>query len=106
MLDPQLFRNDLEGVAARLAARGYALDVYAFRRLEDERKAIQVRTQELQARRNAAAKQIGIAKGRGDDVSGLLAEVASAAGELGACEDALAAVQAQVRERMLEMPNL
>jgi seryl-tRNA synthetase len=106
MLDPQLFRNDIDAVAAKLAARGYTLDVDALRTLEDERKAIQVRTQELQARRNAASKQIGIAKGKGEDASALLAEVAGMAGELKACEDALDAVQAKVRERMLDIPNL
>jgi seryl-tRNA synthetase len=106
MLDPQLFRTDIDAVAARLAARGYTLDVGAFRALEDERKAIQVRTQDLQARRNAASRQIGIAKGKGEDVSGLLADVASLGGELKACEDALEGVQGRVRERMLDIPNL
>jgi seryl-tRNA synthetase len=65
-----------------------------------------VRTQELPARRNAASKQSGIAKGKGEDASALLAEVAGMAGELKACEDALEAVQAKVRERMLDIPNL
>jgi seryl-tRNA synthetase len=78
MLDPQLFRTDLNAIAAALTGRGYTLDVDAFQRQENERKALQVRTQELQARRNAASKQIGIAKGKGEDASALLAEVAGA----------------------------
>ena len=106
MLDPQLFRTDLNGVAAALAARGFALDVEAFARLENERKAIQVRTQELQARRNAASKLIGIAKGKGEDATALLAEVAGAGEEQKACETQLEVVQGQLRDLMLGMPNL
>src|SRR6188768_548755 len=106
MLDPQLFRTNLEAVAQKLAARGYTLDIDAFQRLEDERKAMQVRTQELQARRNSASKQIGIAKSKGEDTTALMADVANMAGELKACEDELEAVQLRLRERMLDMPNL
>jgi seryl-tRNA synthetase len=106
MLDPQLFRTDLDAVAAALAKRGYALDVDAFQRQENERKALQVRTQELQARRNAASKQIGIAKGKGGDASALLADVAGAGEELKVCEAQLEIVQAHLRELMLGMPNL
>jgi seryl-tRNA synthetase len=106
MLDPQLFRTDLDAVAAALAKRGYTLDVEAFARLENERKALQVRTQELQARRNTASKQIGIAKAKGEDASAQLAEVAGAGEELKACEGQLEVVQAQLRELMLGMPNL
>jgi seryl-tRNA synthetase len=106
MLDPQLFRNDLPRVAEALAARGYTLDVGAIQRLEDERKAVQTRTQELQARRNAASKQIGIAKSKGEDTTALMADVASIADELKACERELEAVQLGLRERMLDMPNL
>ncbi|MEO8132937.1 MAG: serine--tRNA ligase [Betaproteobacteria bacterium] len=106
MLDPQLFRTDLKGVADALARRGYALDVNAFQSLENERKAIQVRTQALQARRNAASKQIGMAKSRGEDASALLTEVAGAGDEQVACEARLEAIQLQIRELMLGMPNL
>ena len=106
MLDPQLFRTDLTRVAEALAARGYTLDVDAIQQLEDERKAMQTRTQELQARRNAASKQIGIAKGKGEDTAALMADVASIADELKACENELEAVQLRLRERMLDMPNI
>src|SRR5258706_9562718 len=106
MLDPQLFRTDLEGVQAALAARGYKLDIEAFRRLEEERKAVQVRTQELQAKRNSTSKQIGIAKSKGEDASALMAEVAGAADELKACEAQLEALQTQLRDLMLDIPNL
>ena len=106
MLDPQLFRTDLNAVATALATRGYTLDADAFQRLENERKALQVRTQALQARRNAASKQIGIAKAKGEDATTLLAEVAGAGDELKACETQLEVVQQHVRELMLGMPNL
>ena len=76
MLDIQTLRNDLEGVAARLATRGFTLDVATFQVLEAERKTVQTQTQELQARRNAASKQIGHAKAKGEDVSKIMAEVA------------------------------
>ena len=106
MLDPQLFRTDPDAVAVALAARGYVFDVDAFRRLENERKAIQVRTQELQSRRNTASKQIGMAKSRGEDTTAMMVDVSSAGDELKACESQLDIVQQQLREMMLEMPNL
>ena len=106
MLDLQLFRADPDAVAAALAGRGYAFDVGAYRQLENERKAIQVRTQELQARRNAASKQIGIAKSRGEDATATMAEVGAAGDELKACETQLEIIQKRIRDMMLEMPNL
>ena len=62
MLDIQLLRKDLAGVAVRLRDRGYVLDTEKFHRVEADRKAIQTRTQELQARRNALSREIGAAK--------------------------------------------
>ncbi|MDP2143386.1 MAG: serine--tRNA ligase [Gallionella sp.] len=64
MLDIQTLRNDLDNVAARLATRGYQLDTAKFEQLEAERKTIQTRTQELQAKRNALSKQIGMLAGQ------------------------------------------
>src|SRR5437868_6067034 len=106
MLDINLLRNDLSGVAAGLAKRGVTLDVAQFEALEAERKVIQTRTQELQARRNALSKQIGIAKGRGDDASTLLAEVGGLAGDLERLEAELARVQQRLRDFLLNLPNL
>ena len=106
MLDIQLLRNDLVGVSARLAARGYALDTAKFEVAETERKAIQTRTQELQARRNALSKAIGAAKGKGEDASALMGEVAGLADELTALERQLADIQAGLRDWLLGMPNL
>jgi seryl-tRNA synthetase len=106
MLDIQLLRNDLPGVAARLKARGYALDTAKFEVVEAERKAIQTRTQELQAKRNALSKQIGATKGRGEDVAPLMREVGGIGDELTALERQLSDIQAGLREWLLDMPNL
>ncbi len=106
MLDVQLLRTDLDSVAARLASRGYTLDTTAFAALEHERKALQVRMQELQARRNASSKQIGIAKSKGEDVSGIMAEVATLGDELKAAETSFARVQSQLHDWLLNLPNL
>jgi seryl-tRNA synthetase len=106
MLDIQLLRNDPEHVASRLAARGYTLDTAAFQVLEGERKTIQTRTQELQAKRNASSKQIGIAKAKGEDVAAIMAEVASLGDELKAAETQLEAIQAKMQDLLLAIPNL
>ena len=82
MLDMQLLRNDLAGAAARLATRGYALDTAKFEAAEAERKSIQTRTQELQAKRNTLSKAIGAAKGRGEDVAPMMREVGGIGDEL------------------------
>jgi len=106
MIDIQLLRNDLEGIAARLKTHGYALDTAAFEHLEAERKDIQTRTQDLQAKRNTASKQIGAAKAKGEDTAALMAAVATLGDGLAALEQRLAAVQGQVRDQLLAMPNL
>jgi seryl-tRNA synthetase len=106
MLDIQLLRNDLAQVSARLASRGYALDTAKFETAEAERRAIQTRTQELQAKRNTLSKAIGAAKGRGEDVSHLMREVGGIGDELTALEGQLADIQKGLRDWMLGMPNL
>ena len=106
MLDINLLRNDLAGVALGLARRGYTLDTARFEALERERKDIQTRTQDLQAQRNALSKQIGVAKGRREDASALLAEVAGIGDETRALEAELDRVQRELREFLLDMPNL
>ena len=106
MLDIQLLRKDLAGVALRLRDRGYVLDTEKFERVEAERKAIQTRTQELQGRRNALSREIGAAKGRGEDTSAPMAEVGAIGDELSALERQLADIQAGLRDWLLAMPNL
>ncbi|WP_174875591.1 serine--tRNA ligase [Vogesella oryzae] len=106
MLDIQLLRSNIDEVAARLASRGYTLDVEAFNALEAERKFLQTRMQELQSKRNTVSKQIGIAKKNGEDVSAIMAEVATLGDELKAAEDGFAAVQKQLDDWMMSIPNL
>jgi seryl-tRNA synthetase len=106
MLDINLLRSDLDAVAAGLAKRGITLDKARFLALEAERKRVQTHTQELQAKRNAASKQVGIAKGKGEDTSRLLAEVAGLGNELTRLEDGLTRVQAELRDFLLDLPNL
>ncbi|MDR0771435.1 MAG: serine--tRNA ligase [Burkholderiales bacterium] len=106
MLDINLFRQDLAAVAAGLAKRGVALDTATFERLENERKTLQTQTQELQAKRNALSKQIGFAKGKGEDVSALMAEVGGLGEALSKREGALAELQERLRDYLLNLPNL
>ena len=106
MIDIQLLRKDIAVVAARLASRKFSLDVDAFNALEAMRKQIQTRSEELQARRNSLSKQIGMMKGKGEDTSALMAEVASTADELKAAETRLEGVQAQLADFMMAIPNL
>ncbi|MFO1361996.1 MAG: serine--tRNA ligase [Burkholderiales bacterium] len=106
MLDLQLLRTDLDRVARRLADRPFNLDAHAFRALEDERKGVQTRTQELQAKRNALAKQVGQAKGRGEDAAPLLAEASAVNEELAALENRLADVQRRAQDFLAVIPNV
>jgi seryl-tRNA synthetase len=106
MLDPQLLRSDIDTVARRLAARSFALDVAGFQAIEEQRKAVQTRTQELQAARNQFAKRIGQAKAKGEDVSDLMAESGRAGAELDELEKRLERVQEQARDFMLGVPNV
>ncbi len=106
MLDPKRLRTELDAVAQLLARRGYQLDVAHVRELEEQRKALQVRTQELQSERNSRSKSIGRAKAAGEDIQPLLDQVASLGDQLKAAEEELHAVQAQLREIALGMPNL
>lgn len=106
MIDIQLLRKDIDNVAARLATRKFQLDVAGFNALEAERKAIQMRTEELQSKRNSLSKQIGMLKGKGEDTSAVMAEVAGLGDELKTNETALTDVQAKLAAFMDAVPNL
>ena len=106
MIDPKLLRNEPEAVARNLARRGYRLDVEALRALEDKRKPWQVEVDKLRAERNSNAKAVGIAKGRGEDAAQLIARGEALTGELGSAEGQLAAVQAELEQWQLGLPNL
>ena len=109
MLDPILLRKDLGAVLARLATRKNPqpfLDKAAFTALESERKTIQTRTEELQAQRNSASKQIGQRKAKGESADDLMAQVASIKDELDASATRLDVIQHEMATLLLAVPNL
>ncbi|MBU6459686.1 MAG: serine--tRNA ligase [Proteobacteria bacterium] len=106
MLDIQQLRNNLPEVQKRLAFRGYTLDVLAFEKLDSSRRRVQLETEELQAKRNALARQIGQLKAKGEDVSYSMAEVGGLAERLDALEIELKDIQKQMQDFMLTVPNL
>ena len=106
MLDIQLLRTNIDAVSERLATRGYTLDIATFQTLEAERKTLQTRTQELQASRNSLSKQIGMLKGKGEDASAVMAEVASLKDELEANEVRLAELLKAFDAFVALIPNL
>jgi seryl-tRNA synthetase len=109
MLDITLLRKDLASVVALLEKRKSPqpyLDVALFQSLEGERKTLQTRTEELQAKRNSLSKQIGMLKGKGEDTSAVMTEVAGLADELKASGERLEAIQAELSEMLMSVPNL
>jgi seryl-tRNA synthetase len=106
MIDIQLLRKDINTVAARLATRQFQLDIARFNALEAERKQIQTHTEELQGKRNTLSKQIGMLKGKGEDTSAVMAEVAGLGDALTLSATRLDKVQVELDEFMLALPNL
>lgn len=107
MLDPALLRGQLAATAERLkATRGFVIDTATFERLESERKALQVRTQELQNLRNTRSKAIGMAKAKGEDVAPIMAEVAGIGDELKASEIRLDQIRAEIDAIATGIPNI
>ncbi len=106
MLDIQLLRSQLDSVAQRLATRGKAIDFSGFTALENERKTLQTRTQELQNQRNTLSKQIGVLKGKGEDAAPVLAQVAEIKAELEAAEARLTELLGQFNAILAALPNL
>lgn len=106
MLDPKLLRGELEQTAAVLARRGYTLDTGLISGLEGQRKALQIRAQELQNTRNTRSKAIGQAKAAGQDIQPLLDDVAALGDELKQAEGALENIQTQLNALQLGIPNL
>ncbi|HHW7448288.1 serine--tRNA ligase [Pasteurella multocida subsp. multocida] len=107
MIDPNLLRNNLEEVAEKLKVkRNFVLDVALLSELEEQRKSLQVKTESLQAERNARSKNIGQAKARGEDISALLNEVEHMGIELSTTKAHLDEVLAEINQIVLAIPNL
>lgn len=106
MIDPKLLRTELDTVAEKLAKRGYELDKAFWQQVEEQRKSIQVKTEELQAKKNAGAKQVGLMKRNGENTDALMAEMATISSEMKQAEDALKALQGKILAAALTIPNL
>ena len=106
MIDPKLLRQDLTELKQKLAKRGYELDVDFWQQMESQRKSLQVLTEDLQAKRNAGAKQVGALKKDGEDASELLAEMQSISGDIKKAEEDLKALQDKINEVALQIPNI
>ena len=106
MLDPKQLRSDPQGVATNLARRGFNLDVAAFTALDEKRKAAQVESDRVRAERNSNAKAVGMAKGKGEDASVLLARAEELTRQLAASDAAIATVQTELDAWQLGLPNL
>ncbi|NMP32383.1 serine--tRNA ligase [Thalassotalea sp. M1531] len=106
MLDAKLFRSDIEQTAAALAKRGFTLDIAQLKALEEQRKAIQVKTQELQSQRNTRSKSIGQAKARGEDIQPLLAEVSQLGNDLEAAKEQEKLVLKEINDIASAVPNI
>ncbi|MEC6815804.1 serine--tRNA ligase [Photobacterium toruni] len=108
MLDSKLLRTELDETAAKLARRGFNLDVETLRNLEEQRKSLQVKTEELQAQRNSRSKSIGQAKAKGDhaEAERIMAEVGNLGSELDEAKTALAELQSQLDTITQMLPNI
>jgi len=106
MIDPQLLRKDIAAVQARLATRKFQLDVEKFNTLETERKSLQTRTEELQAKRNQLSKAIGMKKGKGEDASAEMTEVSQVNADMEAGAARLGILQVEIADFLMGIPNL
>ena len=106
MLDPQLLRRDPEKTAELLKSRGFVLDVHQIRLLEEQRKALQTRQQELQQQRNQDSKTVGKLKAKGEDASSLIANLDKLGTELARIEQELQEVQKEIASLAESIPNI
>ena len=106
MLDPRLFRTDLDFVKEQLNRRSFSFNPESYAELEARRKDVQVKTQELQNERNSRSKSIGQAKAKGEDVQPLLNQVQHLGDQLKAAETALAGIQLEMETLMEGIPNI
>ena len=106
MLDLQYLRKDLDAVVRRLADRGFTFDAATFSALEAERREIQIKTEDLQGRRNSLSKQIGILKSKGEDAAAVMAEVGGIGDTLKASAARLEEIQLSLQDFLLGIPNL
>jgi len=106
MLESKLLRGNIDFVVEQLKRRNFTFAVDEFNKLEDQRKVIQVQTQELQNLRNTKSKAIGQAKASGEDIKPLLDEVSSLGESLDEAKSELNALQLKIDEIAMAIPNI
>ena len=106
MLDPKILRSDLDRVVEKLRIKNFDFEVAAFIQLEEQRKSLQVSTQNLQGERNSRSRAIGDAKAKGDDIQPLLDDVANLGDQLKTAEAELSELQVQLDDLLLGVPNI
>ena len=106
MIDPKLLRGDLTDLQQQLTTRGYALDIDFWQAIESERKSLQMHTEELQAKRNAGAKQVGMLKKTGEDASSLITGMEQVSSEMKSAEETLKVLQEKLNTAALQIPNI
>lgn len=106
MLDPKLVRHSIDNIAARLQTRGFVLDVAKFNAMEEQRKEMQVRMQDLQNERNVRSKEVGLAKAQGKDVNEVLSSLKELSDSLKSLEEQFAKLQVEMDDFMATIPNI
>ena len=106
MIDPKLFRNDLDSIVENLSRRGFEFDKAHYLALEEQRKSLQIKTQELQNERKVKSKLIGQAKAKGEDAQPLLDEVANLGKSLDEAKSSFDEIQTQLDDLFAGLPNL
>lgn len=106
MLDPKLVRNSIDNIAARLQTRGFVLDVAKFNAMEEQRKEMQIRMQDLQNERNVRSKEVGLAKAQGKDVNEVLVSLKELSDSLKSLEEQFASLQVEIDDFMAGIPNV
>lgn len=106
MIDPKVLRNSIDAVAAQLNKRGFVLDVAKFNNLEEQRKTLQIKMQDLQNERNVRSKEVGQAKAAGKNVEDVLKSLKDLSDSLKAAEEQFATVQVELDEFLATLPNI
>ena len=106
MLDPKFLRGNLDELKAKLATRGYELDIAFWQSVEEQRKSIQVKTEELQAQKNAGAKKVGELKRNGEDATELMNQMQAVSEAMKTAENELRDLQATITNASLQIPNI
>ena len=106
MLDPQLIRNKLDTIVEESLRRGVSIDKNKIKKIEDNRKKIQVETEELQSERNNISKKIGELKSKGEQTENLLEKVTIIKKQLEENEEKLNSIQKELNELLIAIPNI